>query len=158
MVANRSRRKEDVSPRTVLIEPFDLMMHATEEGVAALQQRFSAWLRTLDGPARFLCWQMPADLNAKIAEVTQTARQTDDRARAEMCMSYRRHYERLQEDAEFQRALCGMVVWSDEAGRAVANGIASAFDTLSVEADLPPLFALKGVTPCAKHRSLTWLL
>ncbi|KAB2902471.1 MAG: hypothetical protein F9K27_16640 [Anaerolineae bacterium] len=140
MVATRSRRKEDVSPRTVLIEPFDLMMHATEDGVAALQQRFSAWLRTLDGPARFLCWQMPADLNAKIEEVTQTARQTDDRARAEMCMSYRRHYERLQEDAEFQRALCGMVVWSDEAGGTVANGIASAFDTLAVEADLPPLF------------------
>lgn len=140
MVATRSRRKEELSPRTVLIEPFDLMMHATEDGVAALQQRFSAWLRTLDGPARFLCWQMPADLNAKIEEVTQTARQADDRARAELCMSYRRHYERLQEDAEFQRALCGMVVWSDEAGGTVANGIASAFDTLAVEADLPPLF------------------
>ena len=43
MVASRSRRKEELSPRTVLIEPFDLMMHATEEGVTALQQRFSAF-------------------------------------------------------------------------------------------------------------------
>ena len=140
MVALRSNRKDDLPARTVLIEPFDLMMHATEEGVGTLQSRFSAWLRTLDGPARFLCWQMPADLNSKIAAVSATARQTSDRSRAEMCMAYRRHYEHLQADAEFQRALCGMVVWSEEAGGTVANGIASAFDTVAVEADLPPLF------------------
>jgi len=140
MVTTRARRKDDLKPRTILIEPFDLMMHATEDGVNALQQRFSAWLRTLDGPARFLCWQMPASLDAKIDSVTQTARQTQDRSRAEMCMSYRRHYENLQANAEFQRALCGMVVWTDEADSTVANGIASAFDTVAVEADLPPLF------------------
>ena len=135
-----SRRKDERLPRTVLIEPFDLMMHATEEGVAALQQRFSSWLRTLDSPARFLCWQMPADLNNKVDEVTQTARKTRDRSRAEMCMAYRRHYEQLQADAEFQRALCGMVVWSDESGKTIANGVASAFDTPAIEADLPSLF------------------
>ena len=43
-------RKDELVPRTVLIEPFDLMMHATEEGVNTLQSRFSAWLRTLGTP------------------------------------------------------------------------------------------------------------
>ncbi|NUQ07314.1 MAG: hypothetical protein HUU31_25785, partial [Anaerolineae bacterium] len=51
--------------RTFLIEPFDIMLHATEDGVSALQARFSTWLRTLSGEARFLCWQMPATLDAK---------------------------------------------------------------------------------------------
>src|SRR5688572_24186109 len=129
-----SRRKNEHPPRTVLIEPFDLMMHATEEGVSALQMRFSSYLRTLDGSARFLCWQMPADLNDKIRAVTETAHQMNDRSRAEMCMSYRRHYEMLQADAEFQWALCGMIVWSEESGRTIAGGMASAFDTPAIEA------------------------
>ena len=30
--------------RTFLIEPFDIMLHATEDGVNALQARFSTWL------------------------------------------------------------------------------------------------------------------
>ena len=38
--------------RTFLIEPFDIMLHATEEGVQSLQARFSTWLRTLREPAR----------------------------------------------------------------------------------------------------------
>ncbi|MBZ0315249.1 MAG: hypothetical protein K8L91_02440 [Anaerolineae bacterium] len=139
MVAPR-RRHDELPARTILIEPFDLMMHATEAGVTALQGRFSAFLRTLDGPARFLCWQMPADLNHKISAVSQTARAVEDRARAEMCMAYRRHYEQLQVEAEFQRALCGMILWTEETGRTVANGLASAFDTPAIEADLPPLF------------------
>ena len=40
--------------RTFLIEPFDIMLHATEEGVQSLQARFSTWLRTLREPARSL--------------------------------------------------------------------------------------------------------
>ncbi|GIK64410.1 MAG: hypothetical protein BroJett018_22040 [Chloroflexota bacterium] len=139
MVVSR-RRHDELPARTILIEPFDLMMHATEAGVTALQGRFSAFLRTLDGPARFLCWQMPADLNRKISAVSQTAREVEDRARAEMCMAYRRHYEQLQVEAEFQRALCGMILWTEETGRTVANGLSSAFDTPAIEADLPPLF------------------
>ena len=54
-------------PILTLIEPFDILLHATEDGVNALQARFSTWLRTLTEPARFLCWQMPATLDAKIA-------------------------------------------------------------------------------------------
>lgn len=59
--------------QTFLIEPFDIMLHATEEGVSTLQSRFSTWLRTLRDPARFICWQMPATLDDKIRRLTQTA-------------------------------------------------------------------------------------
>ena len=58
---------------TFLIEPFDIMLHATEDGVNALQARFSTWLRTLSGEARFLCWQMPATLADKIAALDEAA-------------------------------------------------------------------------------------
>ncbi|NJO53996.1 MAG: hypothetical protein HC829_03390, partial [Bacteroidales bacterium] len=40
--------------RTFLIEPFDIMLYATEDGVASLQARFATWLRTLSDPARLL--------------------------------------------------------------------------------------------------------
>ena len=52
--------------QTFLIEPFDIMLHATEDGVNSLQARFATWLRTLSTPARFVCWQMPATLDDKI--------------------------------------------------------------------------------------------
>ncbi len=77
--------------RTFLIKPFDIMLHATEEGVQALQARFATWLRTLSGPARFFCWQAPASLDAKIARVSRAARETHDERRAALLMEYRRH-------------------------------------------------------------------
>ena len=117
------------SVRTYLIEPFDLMLHATEEGVAALQNRFSTWLRTLREPARFLCWQMPATLNAKIEALDQAAQATTDKRRRALLVEYRRNYERMNSNAEYQRALCGMALWSDQNPRALAGGMRSAFDT-----------------------------
>ena len=125
---------------TFLIEPFDIMLHATEEGVAALQSRFSTWLRTLADPARFLCWQMPATLDAKIEMLDQAAVETSDERRRTLLVEYRRHYERMNANAEYQRALCGMALWSDQNPRALAGGMRSAFDTLITEAALPVLF------------------
>jgi len=42
-------RKDHRVPRTVLIEPFDLAMHGTEERQIMLQNRFALWLRGLGG-------------------------------------------------------------------------------------------------------------
>src|SRR5690606_28833665 len=126
--------------RTFLIEPFDIMLHATEEGVSALQARFSTWLRTLSGEARFLCWQMPATLDAKIAALDATETDTDDPQRSHLLVEYRREYERINADAEYQRALCGVALWNDQNPRAIAGGLSSAFDTPVTEAAFPALF------------------
>jgi hypothetical protein len=126
--------------RTFQIEPFDIMLHATEEGVQSLQARFATWLRTLPGPARFFCWQTPASLDEKIAQVSRAAHEASDERRAMLLMEYRRHYEMLQANADYQRTLCGMALWSDEMPRALAGGMISAFDTPVIEAPLPPLF------------------
>jgi hypothetical protein len=136
----RDVQDKDAPARTFLIEPFDIMLHATEIGVQALQTRFGNWLRALTSPARFVCWQIPATLDDKLAAVTQTARETDNPQRARLLMEYRRHYELLQDAAEYQRALCGMAVWSEENPRALAAGMGSAFDTPITEAAWPALF------------------
>ncbi|MBA3873200.1 MAG: hypothetical protein H0X30_29045 [Anaerolineae bacterium] len=125
---------------TFRLEPFDITLHATEEGVASLQARFANWARTLSGPARFVCWQMPATLDDKIEAVGQTISATDDVQRAQLLMEYRRHYETLQADATYQRALCGMALWSEHNPRAQAAAMTSAFDTAVSVADWPPLF------------------
>ena len=109
--------------RTFLIEPFDIMLHATEDGVQSLQARFSTWLRTLREPARFVCWQMPATLNDKISSLSRKAQDVDDAQRRSLLMEYRRHFESLNDSAEYQRALCGMALWSDQNPRALAGGI-----------------------------------
>jgi len=126
--------------RTFLVEPFDIMLHATEEGVNTLQARFSTWLRTLNTPARFVCWQMPATLDEKIERLNGTMNTVTDPQRRTLLMEYRRHYERLNDSDKYQRALCGVVLWSDQNPRALAGGMASAFETLVTEAAWPPLF------------------
>ncbi|MFQ3660410.1 MAG: hypothetical protein SNJ54_15785, partial [Anaerolineae bacterium] len=126
--------------RTFLIEPFDIMLYATEEGVGSLQARFATWLRTLNTPARFACWQMPATLDEKINTLSRAAKETDDPQRAQLLMEYRRYYEQLDDSAEYQRALCGMAVWSDQNACALAGGMASSFDTSVVEGTWPALF------------------
>lgn len=130
--------------RTFLIEPFDIMLHATDEGVNALQARFSTWLRTLSGEARFLCWQMPATLDTKIDALNATAETIDDEQRRDLLVEYRRDYERMNLSAEYQRALCGMALWSggttQASARAIAGGLMSAFDTPVTEAAFPALF------------------
>ena len=104
--------------RSFLIEPFDIMLHATEDGVNALQARFSTWLRTLSGEARFLCWQMPATLNAKITALDEAELDTTDEQRRDLLVEYRREYERMNASATYQRALCGMALWNDQNPRA----------------------------------------
>jgi hypothetical protein len=126
--------------RSFLIEPFDIMLHATEDGVNALQARFSTWLRTLSGEARFLCWQMPATLDGKIASLDDAEVETDDDQRRDLLIEYRREYERMNAGAEYQRALCGLALWNDQNPRAIAGGLSSAFDTPVTEAAFPALF------------------
>jgi hypothetical protein len=132
------------SVQTFLIEPFDIMLHATEDGVQSLQARFATWLRTLATSARFVCWQMPATLDEKINRLSRLAQETDDTRRRGLLVEYRRHYESLNDNAEYQRALCGMAVWNDQtspvSSRALAGGMASAFDTGVTEGDWPGLF------------------
>ncbi|MEO0563846.1 MAG: hypothetical protein AAF125_17205 [Chloroflexota bacterium] len=129
-----------MTAQTFLIEPFDIMLHATEEGVNTLQARFATWLRTLNSPARFVCWQMPATLNDKINQINWQVREVDDRERVSLLTGYRRHYETLQDNAEYQRSLCGMAVWSDANPRALAGGMTSAFDTPVFAGAWPQLF------------------
>lgn len=136
----RETNAKDAPLRTFLIEPFDIMLHATEDGVNALQTRFANWLRALHTPARFACWQIPATLDEKISQVSRTARETADAQRAGLLIEYRRHYELLQDSAEYQRAVCGMALWSEENPRALAAGITSAFDTPVTETVWPALF------------------
>ncbi len=126
--------------RTFLVEPFDIMLHATEDGVNALQARFSTWLRTLREPARFVCWQMPATLDDKINRLSHLSQDVNDAQRRLLLMEYRRHFESLNESADYQRALCGMALWSEQNPRAVAAGMTSAFDTPVAEAAWPALF------------------
>ena len=132
--------REGQPAHTFLIEPFDVMLHATEDGVQTLQARFATWLRTLHSPARFLCWQMPATLDDKISALSKAARHSQNRHRAQLLMEYRRYFESLDEGAEYQRALCGMALWSDQNPRALAGAMSSAFDTAVVEAAWPALY------------------
>lgn len=141
-MANRLRRGAHLIPRTLLIEPFDLQMHSTVEGLMALQNRFSLWLRGLAGPARFITWLMPADLSPRIEMIKDQQHTVEDAGRRTLLMEYRRHYEELQEEAEYQRSLCGLAVWQEagESGRALARTVAGAFDTYTQEAPWPALF------------------
>jgi hypothetical protein len=123
-----------------LIDPFDIMLHATEDGVTALQAQFATWLRTLDAPARFVCWQMPATLDAKVNRLSRLAQTTDDHNQADLLVAYRRYFEQLNSSGVYQRALCGMAVWSDHNSRALAGGMSAAFDTTVSEGAWPALF------------------
>jgi hypothetical protein len=46
----------------------------------------------------------------------------------------------LETEADYQRCLCGIALWSDEMPRALAGSMMSAFNTLVSEVPLPPLF------------------
>jgi len=46
-------------PVAVELQPFDISLYATEEGLRSLQNRFSMYLRGLTGPARFVALQTP---------------------------------------------------------------------------------------------------
>lgn len=140
-MASRFKR-EHLVPRTVLIDPFDITMHGTPERLQALQNRFSLWLRGLGGPARFVTWQIPADLSPRIQYVEDMTHIAADSERRSLLVEYRRHYELLQTEAEYQRAICGLAVWGDtsQSARALARSIAGSFDTFATAAPWPPLF------------------
>ena len=134
-----------LTAQTFQIDPFDIMLHATDQGVRALQSRIAGWLSTLTGPARFVSYQQPANLEDKIERVKGEAQLLAATApanpRVELLTEYRRFYETLQQEADYQRASSFMVLWSDDHPRALANGMSAALDTpvRPVEA-LPPLF------------------
>ena len=137
----RMRAKPRGSLHTLLMEPFDIGMHSTDAGVAALQTRFTNWLRGLNCPARFACWLMPATLDDKIAALSRAARDTNIQGtvRGDLLMEYRRHYERLQDSADYQRSLCGMALWTDESSRATVQSMSGALEAYTVEGQWPPL-------------------
>jgi hypothetical protein len=134
-------RKQNLAGHTLLLEPFDLLLHDTHEGMQALQTRLALWLRGLAQPARFVTWQIPADLSPRIESIRKTFLTTEDELRASLLMEYRRHYEMLQTEAEYQRTVCGLALWLDhqESGRALARSVAGALDTPALEAPWPSM-------------------
>lgn len=153
-----SRKRDELVCHTALVQPFDLHLHVTQdgEGLLALQNRFAMWLRGLAGPARFLTWQMPADLRPRItatAEKALAARDRGDHTRYKLLVEARRYYEQLQNEAHYQRAMCGVVTWSEPGAQtdvALARGLAGAFDTPAWPDALPPLFEGR-YELCAPH-------
>jgi len=106
------RRRRLLKPVSLLLEPFDLSLYATKDGggLLALQNRFAYWLRGLDDPIRFLTWQMPADLRPRIEDVAHKAARVQNEAHRTLLMEARRYYEQLQNEAHYQRAVCGLCV------------------------------------------------
>jgi hypothetical protein len=140
--AFRGRKTKHAPLKTFLLEPFDIGMHRTETGVASLQTRFAGWLRSLSGPARFVCWLMPATLDNKIATLSYTAREVvqTDPVRSELLAEYRRHFELLQGMADYQRSICGIALWTEENANALARSMSAAFEAPASESQWPPLF------------------
>jgi hypothetical protein len=52
--------RQRLQSSSYLIEPFDLFLYGEEQALLTLQSRFAAFLRALDGPARFATWHVPA--------------------------------------------------------------------------------------------------
>ncbi|MBX3085035.1 MAG: hypothetical protein KF716_25605 [Anaerolineae bacterium] len=138
----RERASRQAPLHTLLMEPFDIGMYGTNEGVSLLQARFAGWLSGLAEPFRFCCWLMPATLNDKIGLLSKLARDVEqaDPQRAMLAMEYRRYFEELQEEAHYQRALCGVGLWSETSGRSLARSLEGSFGTATMEAPWPALF------------------
>ena len=138
------RRKKESYWHTCIIEPFDIAMFHTRDGggLLALQNRFATWLRGLAFPARFVYWQMPADLRQRIDYVADLSRQEQDPLKKQMLMESRRNYEQLQNGANYHRSLCGIGVWTDDSltSEAVARSVAGSFDTPAYVSPWPRLF------------------
>src|SRR5579859_2664017 len=130
MIQTRPTPAKAITAQTFEIDPFDIMMHATDAGVRALQSRMAGWLSTLTGPARFVSYQQPATLNPKIQAVRQEAQRlaatTPDHPCVELLTEYRRFYETLQREADYQRSACYLTLWNDDHPRALAGGMSAA--------------------------------
>jgi hypothetical protein len=100
-------------PTIIDLEPFDISLYATEEGLRSLQQRFSLYLRGLVQPARFIAFQTPANLAERIFYIAQRASRASDAEKRGLLHEYRRFYEILQAQAHYQRSECSLVVWAD---------------------------------------------
>jgi hypothetical protein len=129
---------------TAYLEPFDISLYATEEGLRSLQTRFASYLRGVSHPIRFFAIQTPADLSERIYYVGQKARRTGDAERRAVLHEYRRFYELLQARAHYQRSLCGMTFWADasENPHSLTQAAGAGFE---VHADMlespPPILA-----------------
>ena len=144
---SRIRKREELVCHTTLIQPFDINLHVTQdgEGLLALQSRFAMWLRGLSDPARFITWQMPADLRPRMVETTRKAHiahDYGDEDRYHLLMEARRYYEELQQEAQYQRAICGLALWTEvgsQTATTIARSIAASFDTPAWSDEFPPL-------------------
>ena len=106
--------KRRLRASSFLVEPFDLTLHGDEAALYALQSRFAAFLRALEGPARFATWHMPASLRPLIDWTVSEAARTPNPWRTAILMEYRGWYEDLERAGNFQQALCGLTVWSKD--------------------------------------------
>src|SRR5579859_7887675 len=136
-----------LTPQVFEVDSFDIAMHATTQGLTALQARLSGWLSTLSGPGRFVSYQTPATLKGKIDQVQHEAQRLTDsntpafHRRADLLTEYLRFYEALQREGKYQRSSSFLVLWDDDNRRALANQIGAAFETAARPVTaLPSLF------------------
>jgi len=141
-MGTRFRKPDTQVARSVLLEPFDISLHGTDEGLRGLQNRFAMWLRGFNGPLRFVTWQIPADLSPRLTYIKEMSDAAAEAGRRELLMEYRRHYEMLQAEAQYQRTMCGLAAWTEpgESAHSLARSATAALDTLAVDALWPPLF------------------
>lgn len=97
----------------VALQPFDISLYATAEGLRSLQTRFALYLRGITQPMRFMSLQTPANLAERIYYVGQRASRASHETQRAMLNEYRRFYELLQTQAHYQRSDCGLVLWAD---------------------------------------------
>src|SRR5512147_1154148 len=130
-----------LKPVSFLIEPFDLFLYGEEPALLMLQNRFAAFLRALDGPARIATWHMPATLRPLIDWTVLEAALTDNPWRSSILMEYRQWYEELEKAGDFQQALCGMTLWTEDESSAASLGMAASasLGVKVLEGQWPPL-------------------
>ena len=124
------------------IVPFDIGMMATEDGLLSLQSRISRWLRSNLHPIRFMAYTRPADLKPRIDYVGREALMTEDRHRQTLLQEYRRFYEFLQKNANYQNMVATIISWVERGQneKAVTRQIASTFQTPAYEGAPAPLW------------------
>jgi hypothetical protein len=120
-------------PVAVSMEAFDISLYATADGLRSLQNRFSMYLRGMAQPARFIAFQTPANLAERIYYVGQKAAKTLVTEQRGMLHEYRRFYEILQAQANYQRSECAMLLWAEpsENASSLARATGSGFEVYS---------------------------
>jgi Cdc6-like AAA superfamily ATPase len=153
---NSQSRQSVATP--IYLEPFDISLFATVEGLRSLQNRFAMYLRGLTAPTRFIAFQTPADLSERVYAVGQKATRTLDVEHRAMLNEYRRFYEILQAQAHYQRSECGLVIWADpsESPNTLARVAGAGFEVASQVAEgLPAVlygnYDLSGPHPTCKY-------